>query len=141
MADMPDEKPSNAMPYVVSVIILFLLGIILIGGVLYLRPATDPLVVIGVVFGFLISSGASIAAFIKSQETHLTVNSQLTAWKKEFYQMAHGEGVIQGTRDEQDRIVEQKRAASLKQEPRTVAPVPVEIVSPDPLPVEVKPAK
>lgn len=104
LPEIEGSAPNSAMPYVWAMLILFLIGVILIGLVLYLRPAYDPLLIVSTVFAFIISIGTSIAAFIKSQETHLTVNSQLAAWKREYGAMAHAEGVIQGTKDEQDRM-------------------------------------
>ncbi len=103
------SPPASVMPYVASTLLLFLVGVILIGTILWLRPALDPLVIIASVMGFVVSISAAIAAFIKSQETHLSVNSQLTAWKKEFYRMAHAEGMLLGSTDEQLRVAEQKR--------------------------------
>lgn len=132
-------RSSNVMPYVMSIVILFLIGVIFIGGVLYLRPTADPLVVITLVFGFLTPTGVSVAAFIKGQENHGLINSQLSAWKKEFFQMAHAEGIIAGTKAEQDRIVEEKRAAgattALPTAPMVSAPIAVVVENPDPIPV------
>lgn len=106
----PDVPHStNVVPYVTSALVLFLIGVILIGVILWLRPNVDALVTIATVMGFVVSVSASIAAFIKSQETHLMVNSQLTAWKKEFYSMAHAEGALAGASDEQARVAEIKR--------------------------------
>lgn len=153
MANTPDiSKSSSVMPYVWSMLILFLLGVILIGIILYLRPLMDPVLVTINVMGFVISVGAGISAVIKgqeslnkSQETHLTVNSQLTAWKTEYAALKHAEGMLAGVAGEQDRIVEQKRAAALGG--KEVLPVaapnvpPVEVTikdQVDPLPVVLK---
>lgn len=108
-----ESSPNSKLPYVWASLILFLLGIILVGMVLFLRPQLDPLLVITPVFGFIISIAAGIAAFMKSQETHLSLNGQLTAWKKEFYAMSHAEGIIVGTQNEQARVAEQKRIVAL----------------------------
>jgi hypothetical protein len=142
MADTPATQ-SSTMPYIIAIVMLVLIGTIFIGGVLYLRPALDPLILITAVFGFLVPTFAGVAAFMKSQETHLTVNSQLTAWKAEFKALSHAEGVIAGVTGEQERIAEQKRVLALTAvvsvpAGTTIEPVPVTVISPSPLPVEVK---
>lgn len=125
MADTPNTAPAaSVMPYIWAAVMMFLVGVILIGMILYLRPTYDPLVVIGGVGGLMTTFVGVIATFIKSQETHLTVNSQLTMWKKEFQELKHAEGLIQGTHDEQNRVAEQKRVAALTQQQ---APTPVTI--------------
>ena len=115
MADSPSTNAgtSSIAPYVVTVAMLLLLGIVLVGLCLYLRPTLDPVVITGVVFAFLTPTFTGIAAFLKSQETHLTVNSQLTSWKSEFYAMSHAEGMLKGASEEQARVAEQKRVAAL----------------------------
>lgn len=102
-------KSNSVLPYIVATTILVLIGVILIGVVLYLRPALDPLVVIGLVFTAVTTILTGVAAFIKSQETHASVNSQLTAWKKEYYELAHTKGEKAGTVEEQARVAEQKQ--------------------------------
>lgn len=138
MATTPSlTAPSSAMPYVWAAVIVFLVGIILIGVVLALRPQYDPLIIVSSVMGFTLPFCASIFAFMKSQETHLTVNSQLTAWKLEHSRMDHAEGVISGTATEQARIAEQKLATATAAAAvgSTGKPLPVEVVAPVPIPV------
>jgi hypothetical protein len=56
---------------------MFLIGVVGVVGILKVRPDVDALLVIGAVFAFLVPTTASILAFQKSQETHLSVNSRL----------------------------------------------------------------
>ena len=115
MADTPlltKQQPSS-MPYVWAGLILVLMSGLFILALLLLRPTLDPLVVITTVLGLTGSIFSSVAAFLKSQETHLTVNSQLSAWKEEFAKMAHAEGAIEGTKKEQERIAEMVRVKAL----------------------------
>ncbi len=93
---------NTALPYVWTVLVAFLIGSILIVGVLFLRPALDPLVVITTILGFIISIATSAAALIKTQETHKIVNSELDKWKRTYGAMQRAEGVIEGTDTERE---------------------------------------
>jgi hypothetical protein len=105
---MSVEK-SSPMPYVWAFLIFFLLIVLFILALLYMRPDLDPLILISAIAGIGASLFTGVAAFMKSQETHLSVNSQLSAWKNEFFAMAHAQGVIVGTITEQARVAEQLR--------------------------------
>lgn len=100
---------NTTLPYVWTVLVAFLIGSILIVGVLYLRPALDPLVVITTILGFIISIGTSVAAFIKTQETHTIVNSELDKWKRTYGAMQRAEGFIEG--GDTERAAEKSRKA------------------------------
>jgi hypothetical protein len=134
MADSP--KPSATIQYVVSALILFLLAALFIIAILYLRPALDPLLLITTVVGVFITIFTSVASFLKSQETHLTVNSQLSAWKAESTKTAHAEGYIQGGIVEQERMAEVNRLRTQpgmerRAPPPVAAAAPAPIVRPD----------
>jgi DMSO reductase anchor subunit len=102
-------RQSSMLPYIAAGVILVLIGAIFILILLFLRPKLDELILISTVAGIGGTMFASISALIKSQETHLTVNSQLTSWKNEFFEMAHAKGVIAGTETEQARVAEALR--------------------------------
>lgn len=143
MADTPNG--SRTTPYILAVVILVLIGALLVGAVLFMRPNLDPLLLIVSVFGILGTIFTGIAAFMKSDETHRTVNSQLSAWKEEFSAMKRAEGIIAGTETEQKRVAEQKRveAAGPTTPTNTLStttePVPVAIVDTEkPVPVIVE---
>jgi len=102
-------KFNNTLSYVWAVLILFLIGVVLIGAVLFLRPNYDPLIIIGTVGGMITTILGSLLALMKAQETHLTVNSQLTEWKEESTRAAHSEGIIKGTKEEQERVIEEEK--------------------------------
>ena len=130
MADTPAfTKPESSMPYVWAGLILVLMSGLFILALLLLRPVLDPLVVIATVLGITSTMFSGIAAFLKSQQTHVTVNSQLTAWKAEFFKMAHAEGIIAGVKTEQERIAEITRIKAL------TAPVIIPVSVPMPAPV------
>lgn len=108
---MTESKHPTIMPYIWATLIMFLFGVILIGIVLFLRPSLDPLIVIGVVFAFVSTTSASIAAVMKSHDTYLKVNSQLDAWKRDFLARHYAEGQIAGQGQEQDRVAAQLAAS------------------------------
>ena len=91
---------------------MLLVGVVLIGLILWLRPTSDPLIVITAVSGFIASTGAGVLSMMKSQETHVAVNSRMDQWMDAQSNIAHAQGVS----DEQARVV-----ASL--------PVPVPVIT------------
>lgn len=149
MADTPEAyKTGSPMPYIWAAIIVMLIGVIFVGMVLYLRPQLDPLLVITPAMGLMATVIAAVAGFIKNQETHRTVNSELSGWKKDNTALRLAEGEIIGAQKEQERVAEQKRisaltapvAAAIPAAP--VAPVPVVVENKEAVPVVVhdKPA-
>lgn len=65
------------------------------------RPGQDNAALITAIFGFLTPTTLSLLAFMKSQETHLAVNSRLTQFienaKQANIEIGINKGVIQGT--------------------------------------------
>jgi hypothetical protein len=90
---------ANSSQYVVAVIILLLLGGTLILGILLLRPQVDVPSVVGQVTGYLAPTIAGVLAFMKSQETHLMVNSRLDDFISARSDLSRAEGIAQGTTD------------------------------------------
>lgn len=129
MISIPEVKspPSGRSVYVWAVVVLTLIGALLVMGVLYARPASDPMDVIGNVLKGLAPTIAGVLAFFKSQETHLCVNSRLDMFLAEHAKVAHAEGVIQGVAQEQARLL----AASAAVAP-VVPLLPLEQVPPHP---------
>jgi hypothetical protein len=132
---MTEEQPkkTSLAVYFTAAAILTLLGIIFIGMVLFLRPNIDPLIVITSVLAFTTTIGTGVAAFIKSQETHDSVNGKLAAWKKEFFALAHAQGVIDGTEKEQGRMAEKLRLQNINESAPVsshATPVVVENIAP-----------
>lgn len=119
-------SPNNTLPYLVASGLIVLLGCVLVLGIIMLRPTYDPLVVIGAVTGLLAPTLAAIQAYLKSQETHLSVNSRLDAWMKEHGEVKRMEGVAQEQGDERARVI----AAAIASPPvvAAIAPVATEVV-------------
>jgi hypothetical protein len=107
---------SNA-PYVWAVVILTAVAAVLVLVIVWLRPKADALDVVAQVAKGLAPTVAGVMAYLKAQETHLSVNSRLDAFMREHAALAHREGQIQGMADEQARqaaldVVARKNEAS-----------------------------
>jgi hypothetical protein len=113
---MNEQHPSNyawasQMPYLWAGLIFTLIGALFVLALLYLRPNLDPLILITVVTGVGGSMFTGVAAYLKSSETHSSVNGSLSKWKEDHYEMAHTKGVLAGAKAEQER---QEEAQKLK---------------------------
>jgi hypothetical protein len=107
---------SNA-PYVWAVVILTAVAAVLVLVIVWLRPKADALDVVAQVAKGLAPTVAGVMAYLKAQETHLSVNSRLDAFMRENAALARREGQIQGMADEQARqaaldVVARKNEAS-----------------------------
>jgi hypothetical protein len=99
----PTIVPSpNHVPYIVAVVAMMAFGV---GGAvaIVLAKAEGSLLLIGALFGFLAPTTLSLLAFMKAQETHLSVNSRLDAFIENAQAAARAEGRDQGrTQGRQD---------------------------------------
>jgi len=107
---------SNA-PYVWAVVILTAVAAVLVLVIVWLRPKADALDVVAQVAKGLAPTVAGVMAYLKAQETHLSVNSRLDAFMREHATLARRDGQIQGVADEQARqaaldVVARKNEAS-----------------------------
>lgn len=89
------QPPSN-LPYVVAAVVMSLIGATFVVGITYLRPTQDNAVLIATVLGFLAPTTMGLMAFMKSQETHLSVNSRLDAFIRNARIAAHAIGRAEG---------------------------------------------
>jgi len=87
----------NNTPYIIAVVIMVSIGV---GGIILIwlaRPeAMDNMLITAAVFTFIGPTTLSLLAFMKSQETHLSVNSRLDAFMSNAVKAARSEGLIQG---------------------------------------------
>jgi hypothetical protein len=83
-------------------VILVLIGAVLVLGIMKLHPQSDPVDVMGNVAKGLAPTIAGILALMKSQETHLSVNSRMDTWMAQNTASAHQAGVA----DERARVTE-----------------------------------
>jgi hypothetical protein len=97
--DMPlptSQKPASQLPYLAAVLFMTLLGVVAILVLTALKPATDNTLLIATVIGFLTPTTLSLMAFMKSQETHLMVNSRLAEFMASAKRISHYEGKEEG---------------------------------------------
>lgn len=81
--------------------LLMIVGILVIS---IMRPDKDNSILITLIVGFTTTTTGTILAFMKSQETHLSVNSRLDGIIKQSAQIAHHEGHDEGVAAEQARV-------------------------------------
>ena len=81
-----------------ALLALFLMNVIPAAAQLS-SPQADPLAVCASVFGLLSSTTLSLLAFMKSQQTHLSVNSRLDDFISTSSLAAHAEGQAQGMKE------------------------------------------
>ena len=97
-------QPVTAKTYYVwAVVILAAMGTVLVLAILWVRPTSDPLDVVAQVAKGLAPTIAGVMAYLKAQETHLSVNSRLDAFMKANAAAARSEGQMQGVAHEQAR--------------------------------------
>jgi hypothetical protein len=89
-------QPPNNVPYIVAVVLMMVLGVMAVTTLAILRPTTDNVGVITTIVGFIAPTTLSLLAFMKAQETHLSVNSRLDAFMINAKLAAHAQGVTEG---------------------------------------------
>lgn len=99
---------SSNVPYILAVVIMMTLAITGSVSLLIFRPEQDNSSTIGLIFGFLSTTTLSLLAFMKSQETHLSVNSRLDQFIESAKKIARAEGSIEG------RLASEKRTDELE---------------------------
>ena len=96
----PPKEASNTQ-YILAVVIMFLVGVIGVVLISLFNKTQDLGVVITAVFGLLTPTTLSLLSFMKSQETHLSVNSRLDGFIKNAQVAAlltgRAQGIVQGT--------------------------------------------
>lgn len=157
---MPDRHlgdpiaKASILPYIVAMVVMALITIVAILLVTMMRPSSDNFQVLTMIIGFAGTITAAIMSMIKSQETHLTVNSQYTQWKKDFASFHRAEGAKDAVDAEQQRVQKLSEAAVLAaalaaaiaaKVPRQLrvgdtgeAPIPVKVEDSEPVKVRVE---
>jgi len=135
----PLKKASN-VPYLIAVVVMVMIGVIAILTIVLMRPTADNTQLIATLVGMIVPTTAAILALMKSQETHLTVNSQLAQWKLDFAALQRSEGAREGIASEQERVAELRKTAAAQRltevsivnptiaNPRSVEATPIEVV-------------
>lgn len=107
----PQIPPPRNLQYVVAVVVMSGLGIVSVLAITLMKPEQDNTVIIASVFGFLLPTTMALLAFMKSQETHLSVNSRLEAFINEARELARAEGMVAGreaAERREDRVAQQE---------------------------------
>lgn len=89
-------KTTNNTPYLIAIVSMLLIGVVAIATITIKRPEADNTVLIATVFAFIGPTTLSLLAFMKSQETHLSVNSRLDGFIKNAEAAAAARGNIEG---------------------------------------------
>jgi len=110
---MNPVTPSNNVPYIVAVVVMMALGVGAVVAVTVDRPSADNTLLIASILGFLAPTTLSLLAFMKAQETHLSVNSRLDEFMVNAKLAARAEGVAEGRT--QGRISADERTDTLAQ--------------------------
>ncbi len=100
---MPHEyaRVGSNTPYVIAVCVMAFIACGAVVLVVMLRPGRDNVLLVGAIFGFVGPFTMALLAFMKSQETHLSVNSRLDAFMETASRAARAEGHIAGIDQEQ----------------------------------------
>ncbi len=128
--------PPNNTPYIVAVVLMMFLGVSAVSAIAILRPDKDNTTLITTIVGFIAPTTLSLLAFMKAQETHLSVNSRLDAFigNAKLASRAQGldEGRIQGRLEANERTDALAASAPAVQTPADVKLVeaPVLVVPP-----------
>jgi hypothetical protein len=99
-------RPASNVQYVIAVLTMFLLGVIMSITIIALRPTADALVIVGSTFAVMSPTTLGLLSFMKAQETHLSVNSQLQSYINAASGRARAEGVIEGRDTQHSRQIE-----------------------------------
>ena len=94
-------KPT-LVPYVTAVVAMVLIGVTGVVTVQTVRPGDNTLIITAIL-GFITTTLMALLAFLKSNETHASVNGQMEEFKAALITAgllrevaAHAEGVVQG---------------------------------------------
>lgn len=90
------STPPDNKPYIMAVIAMMFLGVIGIIAITMIRPEQDNTILIAAMLGFLAPTTLALLAFMKSQETHLSVNSRLDAFMHAAESAARYKGIEEG---------------------------------------------
>lgn len=119
----------NNVPYLAVVALMAILAVFFVLGISYLRPTTDNSQLIATILGFVTTTTAAVLAFMKAQETHLSVNSRLDAFMANAKLAARAEGITEGRQQGRDSANARTDALAGGQEIPLPRPVQVEVVN------------
>lgn len=86
----------NNVPYLVAVVVMLGIAIAAITAIAILRPEKDNATLYALILGSTGPTTLALLAFMKSQETHLSVNSRLEQFIQSTDRSARAEGELLG---------------------------------------------
>lgn len=101
-------KPDNAS-YMIAIVVMTIIGIIATTVISVLRPLQDNIPLITLLLGNIASVTVALLAYMKSQETHLSVNSRLDGFIKNAQEASKAQGVVEGQQMANERTDSLKR--------------------------------
>lgn len=85
-------RPPSNVPYLIAAVVMVLAGATGTILITLLLPTRDNTILIGILWGPLVSTTVGVLGFMKAQETHTSVNGQLHA----FMQAARAAALAEG---------------------------------------------
>lgn len=116
---MDDQQAKNALahtsnvPYLIAVVVMVIVALAAVVVIAIVRPNQDNSALYVLITGFDTTTTAAILAFMKAQETHLSVNSRLEEFIRNADRSARAEGELAGR--EAGRESADHRTDSLKE--------------------------
>lgn len=95
MSDIYGQGASN-WKYIIAVIVMVVIGVFGVLFITWLRPKEDNIALITLIIGLVAPTTLSLLSLMKSQETHLSVNSRLDQFMSNAEKASHAEGVLEG---------------------------------------------
>ncbi|MDD5199254.1 MAG: hypothetical protein PHC88_05570 [Terrimicrobiaceae bacterium] len=130
------SKTASNIPYVVAVVLMTLLALSAIVAITVMRPTQDNTAIMALIISATAPTTLALLAFMKAQETHLSVNSRLNDFMRTASELARAKGIAHGQaleRSKQSALDEARLVAddkvadradlreSVRQEARVVA--------------------
>lgn len=95
-------QPPNNLQYIVAIVTMAFLSTSAVVAVTVFRAGTDNAAIITAIVGLTMPTTLSLLAFMKAQETHLSVNSRLDAFMAQARFASHAQGMMDGRKEGRD---------------------------------------
>ncbi len=96
------SESSTNTPYLIAIVVMVALAIFSIVAVTVIRPNDDNSAIIVLILGSIAPTTVALLAFMKAQETHLSVNSRLDEFIHNSNQVARAEAEETGRQKGRD---------------------------------------
>jgi len=92
----PIMPPPSNVPYVIAVVVMIEIVVIAVTVIAVMRPEKDNTSLYALIMGSVGPTTLALLAFMKAQETHLSVNSRLDQFIRNAGEIARAEGEAVG---------------------------------------------